>query len=74
MKFSMRGLAETRNKFFGTLENVYRFMASYANIDGFVHDDRQLPVADRSELDRWIISRLHSCLNEVDDALVPVLM
>ncbi|MGR8948428.1 MAG: isoleucine--tRNA ligase [Gammaproteobacteria bacterium] len=68
MKFSMRGLAETRNKFFGTLENVYRFMASYANIDEFTHGEKSLAVAARSELDRWIISRLHSCLKEVDDA------
>ena len=68
MKFSMRGLAETRNKFFGTLENVYRFMASYANIDGFSYQQQDIPVAQRSELDRWIISRLHSCLKEVDAA------
>ena len=68
MKFSMRGLAETRNKFFGTLENVYRFMASYANIDGFTHEGQDIPVNERSELDRWIISRLNSCMQETDAA------
>ena len=68
MKFSLRGLSETRNKFFGTLENVYRFMASYANIDGFKHDEALIPVAERSELDRWIISRLNTALGAVDRA------
>lgn len=68
MKFSLRGLSETRNKFFGTLENVYRFMASYANIDGFKYGTDTILVAERSELDRWIISRLHSCLKSVDAA------
>ncbi|MEM7466663.1 MAG: isoleucine--tRNA ligase [Pseudomonadota bacterium] len=68
MKFSMRGLGETRNKFFGTLENVYKFMASYANIDGYQHDATNLPMENRSELDGWITSRLHSCLKQVDSA------
>lgn len=68
MKFSMRGLSETRNKFFGTLENTYRFMASYANIDGFRYADDVIPVGARSELDRWIISRLNTCLSETDAA------
>jgi isoleucyl-tRNA synthetase len=68
MKFSTRGLSETRNKFFGTLENVYRFMASYANIDGFRYENNVVPVAHRSELDRWVISRLNSCLADTDTA------
>ena len=66
MKFSVRGLTETRNKFFSTLENVYRFMASYGNIDGFQYTDAPIPVADRTELDRWILSRLNSTIETVD--------
>ncbi len=68
MKFSPRGLTATRNKFFSTLENVYRFMASYANIDGFRYAEAQIPVADRLELDRWILSRLHSTVGAADSA------
>jgi len=66
MKFSLRGLTETRNKFFSTLENVYRFMASYANIDGFRYVEPRLPDAQRPELDRWILSRLNSTITVVD--------
>lgn len=69
MKFSLRGLAETRNKFFSTIENVYRFMSSYANIDGFRHVEARIPCAERKELDRWILSRLNSTLTTVDVAL-----
>ena len=68
MKFSQRGLVETRNKFFSTLENSYRFFASYANIDGYT--GREPPIAPhaRTELDRWILSRLHSTISAVDAA------
>lgn len=68
MRFSMRGLVETRSKFFSTLENVYRFMASYANIDGFRHEEPAIPVAERKELDAWIISRLNTTAAIVDEA------
>jgi isoleucyl-tRNA synthetase len=68
MKFALRGLTETRNKFFSTLENVYRFMASYANIDGFDHGEPVLALAERSELDRWILSRLNSTITVVDSS------
>ena len=60
MKYSERGLRETRGKFFGTLENVYKFFASYANIDDFRYAEDRVPVAERTELDRWIISRVNS--------------
>ncbi|MEX0599860.1 MAG: isoleucine--tRNA ligase [Rhodothermales bacterium] len=66
IRFSERGLVDTLRKFFNTLENVYSFFATYANIDGFSFDGRRVRVADRSELDRWIISRLHSTVREVD--------
>ncbi len=68
MKFSVRGLTETRNKFFSTLENVYRFMASYANIDGFQYSESPIPAAQRTELDRWILSRLNSTIQAVDES------
>lgn len=68
MKFSQRGLAETRNKFFSTLENSYRFFASYANIDGFRYSEDMVPPHARTELDRWILSRLHSTILAVDVA------
>lgn len=68
MKFSLRGLTETRRKFFSTLENVYSFMASYANIDGFDCSEPRLAVKDRSELDRWIMSRLNTTIETVDKA------
>ena len=69
MKFAERGLAETRGKFFGTIENVYRFMASYANIDGFVGAEAPVAAHDRSELDQWILSRLNSTIQIADHAL-----
>ena len=68
MKFAERGLAETRGKFFGTIENVYRFMASYANIDGFVDAQAPIPAQARSELDQWILSRLNSTFQLADQA------
>ncbi len=68
MKFAPRGLTETRNKFFSTLENSYRFMASYANIDGFCYAEATIPAASRLELDRWILSRLHSTILLADTA------
>ena len=60
MRFSERGLIDTRRRFFSTLENVYAFFASYANIDGFVYAEEALPIAERSELDRWILSQANS--------------
>ena len=68
MKFAERGLAETRSRFFGTIENVYRFMASYANIDGFTYAEKRLAPDVRSELDQWILSRLNSTARAVDAA------
>ena len=68
MKFSERGLRETRNKFFNTLENVYRFMASYANIDGFRYTEDNISLPERTELDQWILSRLNTTTRDVDNA------
>ncbi|KEZ76391.1 isoleucine--tRNA ligase [Salinisphaera hydrothermalis] len=68
-KYADRGLRETRTKVFGTLENVYSFFATYANIDGFTADTPAPAVAERPELDRWILSRLQSTAAEAAAAL-----
>ena len=69
MKFSELGLNEVRGKLFGTVENVYRFMASYANIDGFSYKQERIQLSARSELDQWALSRLSTTSKTVDDAL-----
>ncbi len=68
VKFSTRGIVEVQRKFFSTLENVYNFFATYANIDGFRYENERIPVAERPELDRWIISRLNTTIGRVDAA------
>ncbi len=68
LKFDIEGITEVRNKFFGTLYNTYNFFAMYANVDGFVQDEmNQTPVASRTELDRWVLSKLHSLVAEVSE-------
>ncbi|MEY3194285.1 MAG: hypothetical protein RIQ78_382 [Bacteroidota bacterium] len=65
LKFSTDGILETRNKLFGTLYNTYNFFALYANLDGWKADEQNvMPYANRSELDRWIISQLYSLVAE----------
>ncbi len=67
LKFDIAGIGETQRKFFGTLYNTYAFFSLYANIDGFVLDEQNVTsVKDRKEIDRWIISKLHSLVREVD--------
>ena len=69
LKFDAAGIVESRNKFFGTLFNTYNFFALYANLDGFRMDEfNVLPYGKRSELDRWIISKLYSLVADVDEA------
>lgn len=70
LKFDTEGIVETQRKFFGTLYNTYSFFALYANIDKFVYDEQNLvPVAQRAELDRWILSKLHSLVAFVTQQL-----
>ena len=69
IKFSKRGLRDLRRKFFGTLENVYSFFATYANIDDFDAGADRIPLANRPELDRWIVSRLNTTVEDVASAL-----
>ena len=66
LKFDESGIGEVRRKFFGTLYNTYAFYALYANIDGFHNQEEEVPLADRPEIDRWIMSLLNSLIKEVD--------
>ena len=66
LKFDMDGVEEVRRKFFGTLYNTYSFFALYANVDGFEYKEADVPLAERPEIDRWILSVLNSLIKEVD--------
>ncbi len=66
LKFDAEGIAEVRRKFFGTLYNTYSFFSLYANIDGFTYQEADIPLADRPEIDRWILSELHTLIQKVD--------
>jgi isoleucyl-tRNA synthetase len=66
LKFDIDGVDEVKRKFFGTLYNTYSFFALYANIDGFTYSKERVPVQQRPEIDRWIISLLNSLVREVD--------
>lgn len=65
LKFDIEGVEEVKRKFFGTLYNTYSFFALYANIDGFAYREQEVPVAERPEIDRWIISLLNTLVNNV---------
>lgn len=68
LKFDLGGIEEVTRKFFGTLHNTYSFFSLYANIDGFSYKEAEIPLAERPELDRWILSELNSLVKEVDEA------
>lgn len=65
LKYDEAGVAEVSRKLFGTLYNTYKFFAQYANLDGFTGTETQVPVSERPEIDRWILSRLNSLIAEV---------
>ena len=69
LKFDVDGVDEVRRKFFGTLYNTYSFFALYANVDGFTGREAEIPVAERPEIDRWIISLLNTLVKEVTESL-----
>ena len=69
LKFDTEGLAETQRKLFSTLYNVYGFFALYANLDGFSYKESEIPLQKRPEIDRWIISLLHSLIQEVESSM-----
>lgn len=65
LKFDITGVDEVKRKFFGTLYNTYSFFALYANVDGFTCEAEEVPVEERPEIDRWIISLLNSLIKNV---------
>jgi isoleucyl-tRNA synthetase len=65
LKFDLDGIDEVRRKFFGTLYNTYAFFALYANIDGFSYAEEDVPMKDRPEIDRWVLSELNSLIEVV---------
>ena len=65
LKFDIEGVEEVRRKFFGTLYNTYSFFSLYANVDNFTFKEDEIPVAERPEIDRWIMSLLNSLVQEV---------
>ncbi|MGG7033873.1 MAG: isoleucine--tRNA ligase [Flavobacterium sp.] len=67
LKFDEEGIAEVRRKFFGTLYNTYSFFSLYANIDGFKYAEAEVPLEERPEIDRWILSELHTLIKYVDE-------
>jgi len=69
LKYDPVGVDEVRRKFFGTLYNTYSFFSLYANVDGFDCSQPEVPLAERPEIDRWILSVLHSLVKGVDKEL-----
>ncbi len=65
LKYDVEGVAEVSRKLFSTLYNTYKFFAQYANVDGFTGDEKEVPVAERPEIDRWVLSLLNSLIAEV---------
>jgi isoleucyl-tRNA synthetase len=68
VKFDEKGIVEAQRKFFGTLYNTYSFFSLYANVDGFTHQEKYIPLAERPEIDRWVLSKLHSLTQLVSDS------
>ncbi|MBI4945293.1 MAG: isoleucine--tRNA ligase [Bacteroidetes bacterium] len=68
LKFDLEGVAEKQRSFFGTLYNTYAFFALYANIDNFSFKEKEIPLKDKPEIDRWILSELNSLIKSVDES------
>ncbi len=66
LKFDVAGISEVRNKFFGTLYNTYSFFSLYANLDNFNYSEEDIALEKRPEIDRWILSELHTLIKKVD--------
>ena len=69
LKFDLAGIQEVQRKFFGTLYNTYQFFALYANVDGFAFKEASIPLAERPEIDRWILSSLNTLIKNVLSAM-----
>lgn len=67
LKFDVDGIEEVKRKFFGTLYNTYSFFQLYANLDGFNYSEAEVPLHERPEIDRWILSELHTLIKKVDE-------
>ncbi len=68
LKFNIEGVGEVQRRFFGTLYNTYNFFALYANLDGFKFEEDAIPLSERTESDRWILSRLNTLIKSIDGA------
>ncbi len=69
LKFDLAGIQEVQRKFFGTLYNTYQFFALYANVDGFDFSEAAIPLNERPEIDRWILSSLNTLIQKVTDSM-----
>ncbi len=67
LKFDLEGIKEVQRKFFGTLYNTYQFFALYSNVDGFAFKEAYMPLEERPEIDRWILSSLNSMIRKVEE-------
>nr|WP_321232603.1 isoleucine--tRNA ligase [uncultured Psychroserpens sp.] len=67
LKFDLDGIEEVKRKFFGTLYNTYSFFTLYTNLDKFTYSEADIPLAERPEIDRWILSELHTLIQKVDE-------
>ena len=67
LKFDSEGIKEVQRKFFGTLYNTYQFFALYANVDGFAFKEAYIPLSERPEIDRWILSSLNTVVKQVNE-------
>jgi len=67
LKFDLEGIEEVKRKFFGTLYNTYSFFQLYTNLDKFSYEEAEIPLIQRPEIDRWILSELHSLIQKVDE-------
>lgn len=67
LKFDLEGIEEVKRKFFGTLYNTYSFFTLYTNLDNFNYSEADIPLGNRPEIDRWILSELHTLIQKVDD-------
>jgi isoleucyl-tRNA synthetase len=66
LKFDVDGIEEVKRKFFGTLYNTYSFFTLYSNLDNFSYAEADIPLNERPEIDRWILSELHTLIQKVD--------
>ncbi len=69
LKFDLGGVDEVKRKFFGTLYNTYSFFALYANLDGFTYEEAEIPLNERPEIDKWIISLLNTLVKDVEKSM-----